>query len=510
VYSHPYWRGLTDLARLAGIRACWSEPIMADKEILGSFAFYHAGVRQPTTADLEFIRDLAALAGIAIVRRRSEKQIERLAFYDVLTDLPNRRLLLDRLEQEIASASRHGCYGAVLYIDLDNFKTLNDSMGHFVGDLLLMQVADRLRACVRSEDTAARLGGDEFVIVLREEDPNMEKLSDKVMVLARRIQTELARPYDLNGYVHHISPSIGITFFSRNVRSPDEVLKQADTAMYSAKAKGRNTISFYHPDMQKHVDEQLRLERDLRIALENGQFHLVFQPQYDQRMRIVGAEALIRWEHPERGLISPETFIPVAEENRIILPIGEWVMEQACRHLAQWPRLTQVSVNISPVQLQNPDFVPNLRKLLAAYPPASRRLMLEVTESIMIGDVSNTASILRELRKLGIGISIDDFGKGYSSLAYLKILPLSELKIDKAFVADIMHDPSGSVIVGTIIAMAKHLRLGVIAEGVETQQQLDFLLEQGCLGFQGYYFSKPLSAGDFEALIAKPDRSATA
>jgi len=510
VYTHPYWSGLTGLARQAGIRACWSEPILSDKEILGSFAFYHREARQPGATDLEFIRDLAALASIAIVRRRSETQIERLAFYDVLTDLPNRRLLLDRLEREMASAARHGSYGALLYIDLDNFKTLNDSMGHFVGDLLLIQVADRLRDCIRREDTAARLGGDEFVIVLREEDPNMEKLSDKVMVLARRIQTALTRPYDLNGYLHHISPSIGITFFSREVGSADEVLKQADTAMYSAKAIGRNTISFYHPDMQKHVDERLMLERELRGALSLGQFRLVFQPQYDQDMRIIGAEALIRWEHPERGVIPPNAFIPVAEENRMIGPIGDWVIEQACRRLEQWPGLDHMAVNISPVQLQDAGFLPAVHRLLDAHPGARGRLMLEMTESIMIGDVEATAATLRQLRERGVGISIDDFGKGYSSLAYLKILPLSQLKIDRAFVNDISLDASGNVIVGTIIAMARHLKLSVIAEGVETRQQLTFLQEQGCQGFQGYYFSKPLGAEAFGELLNRAALATTA
>lgn len=502
VYTHPYWKDFTDLARHAAIRACWSEPIIADREILGSFAFYHRDARQPAAEDLEFIHDLAALAGIAIVRRRSETQIERLAFFDVLTDLPNRRMLLDRLEREIASASRHGRYGAVLYIDLDNFKTLNDSMGHFVGDLLLIQVADRLRACIRREDTAARLGGDEFVILLREEDPDMEKLSDRVMVLAQRVQRDLARPYDLNGYLHHISPSIGITFFSREVNSPDEVLKQADTAMYNAKARGRNTISFYHPDMQKHVDERLMLERDLRIALEKREFRLVFQPQYDRERNIIGAEALIRWQHPLRGVIPPDTFIPVAEENRMIVAIGEWVIAEACARLAGWPGLRHVSVNISPVQLRSAEFVASVRRILEANPHCRGRLTLEVTESIMIGDVAATAAILRELRSMGMAISIDDFGKGYSSLAYLKILPLDQLKIDKSFVNDLSGDSSDNVIVETIIAMAQHLKLDVIAEGVETQMQLDYLLQHGCNGFQGYFFSRPVEAEAFTGLLA--------
>ena len=417
-------------------------------------------------------------------------------------ELQDVRLLLDRLEREIASASRHGTYGAVLYIDLDNFKTLNDSMGHYVGDLLLMHVAKRLSGCIRREDTAARLGGDEFVILFSEEDPDMAKLTDKVMVLARRIQTELNKPYDLNGYQHHMSASIGITFFSSEMDSPDEVLKQADTAMYSAKARGRNTISFYHPDMQKHVDERLMLEKDLRTALDQHQFRLVFQPQYDDNENIIGAEALIRWTHPERGTISPVQFIPVAEENRMINAIGEWVIDEACGRLEQWTELDHISVNVSPVQLQDPDFPDIVGRLLHEHPLARGRLMLEMTEGIMIGDVDATTAMLVVLRGMGVEISIDDFGKGYSSLVYLKNLPLNQLKIDQAFVNDISHDASGNIIVETIIAMAKHLKLSVIAEGVETKQQLIFLQEQGCTGYQGYYFSKPVEADEFGRLLA--------
>ena len=281
-------------------------------------------------------------------RKLSEETIQQLAYYDVLTDLPNRRLLLDRLKRDIASVSRHDTYGAVLYIDLDNFKTLNDSMGHQVGDQLLVQVAQRLKSCIREEDTAARLGGDEFVILLREEHPNLETLSDRVLILAQRIQKELSEPFDLNGYLHHMSPSIGITFFSKEVNSPDEVLKQADTAMYSAKAKGRNTISYYHPEMQRHVDERLQLEKDLRTALEMQQFRVFYQPQYNETLNIVSAEALIRWQHPTRGLVSPIDFIPIAEENKLIIPIGEWVLNEVCKRLSAWPELDYIAVNISP------------------------------------------------------------------------------------------------------------------------------------------------------------------
>ena len=440
-------------------------------------------------------------------RKHSEETVQQLAYYDMLTDLPNRRLLLDRLERDIAAVSRHNTYGAVLYIDLDNFKTLNDSMGHQVGDQLLVQVAQRLKVCIREEDTAARLGGDEFVILLREEHPDPETLSDRILILAQRIQYELGKPFDLNGYLHHMSPSIGITFFSKEVNSPDEVLKQADTAMYSAKAKGRNTISYYHPEMQKHVDERLQLEKDLRTALEKHQFRLFYQPQYDESLNIVSAEALIRWEHPAMGLVSPVDFIPVAEENKLVIPIGEWVLSEVCARLVDWPELDYIAINISPVQLLSEGFVQHMEQVLKEQAKVRNRIMLEMTEGIMIGDMMSTSKIIRDIQKLGVGISIDDFGRGYSSLAYLKHFPLNQLKIDKDFISDIELDPSGNVIVETIIAMARHLKLSVIAEGVETRQQLTFLQEQDCTGFQGFYFSKPLPAGDFEKLLRENKKS---
>ena len=503
VRTHPYWGRFTGLAHRAGIGACWSEPIISDNELLGALALYADRPRKPLGTHLQLLHEIAGLTSIAIVRKRSESRIQKLAFYDTLTDLPNRRLLIDRLEREIASVSRHDAYGALLYIDLDNFKTLNDSMGHHIGDQLLSQVADRLRLCIRHEDTAARLGGDEFVILLRESSPDREKLSDKVLILAQRIQRELNNPYDLNGYQHHISPSIGITFFSKRVNSPEDVLKQADTAMYSAKARGRNAVSFYHPEMQKHVDERLRLERDLRSALADRQFRLVYQPQFDGESRIIGAEALLRWDHPEHGVVGPLSFIPVAEENRMITEIGAWVIEEACARLSAWSDLKYLAINISPVQLHGTNFVNHIHDTMHRFGIDGSRLMLEVTEGIMIGDVEATTSILGELRQMGVGISIDDFGKGYSSLVYLKTLPLNQLKIDKAFVSDISLDPSGNVIIETIIAMAQHFKLSVIAEGVETKQQLIFLQERGCTGFQGYYFSKPVSVEELESLFGE-------
>ena len=500
ISGHPYWEKLHGPATKAGLRASWADPIILGDQILGTFTIYSCNPGAPDEYQLKLLQDLSRLAGIAIDQKQSESRIQKLAFYDALTDLPNRRLLLDRLDREIARARRHNTYGAVLFIDLDNFKTLNDSLGHQVGDLLLVQVAHRLKACIREEDTAARHGGDEFVTLLPADHEDLQKLTDRVMSLSKRILEDMNRPYSLDGYVHHISPSIGITFYSMDSENPDVVLKQADTAMYSAKARGRNTISFYHPDMQEHVDNRFRLERDMRTALQEGQFRLLFQPQYNKDEKIVGAEALIRWEHPERGLITPDQFIPLAEENKLIIPLGEWVIEQVCMRLREWTKLEYIAVNISPVQLHNEDFVERLRKILLPHEANIRRLMLEMTEGIMIENVEETTKTIRSLQKLGIGISIDDFGRGYSSLVYLKNLPLNQLKIDKGFVSDIEKDPNGKVIVGTIIAMATHLNLDVVAEGVETERQMEFLRDQGCNKYQGYYFSYPLTVKQFTKL----------
>lgn len=501
ILVHPYWNDFRQLAERAGLRSSWSQPIQTGDVILGVFTLYHLQPKQPDEDELKLIRDLARIASIAIEQKRSESRIQRLAFYDSLTELPNRRLLLDRLDREIAISRRHNTFGAILFIDLDSFKTLNDSLGHQVGDQLLVQVAQRLRKCIREEDTAARHGGDEFVVMMRANEPDLDKLTSYAHNMAQRIRQELGLLFNLDGFEHHVSASIGITFFSGDSPSPDDILKQADTAMYSAKTEGRNTVVFYHPDMQQHVDNRLRMERDLRTALEEEQFTVLYQPQYDSRNRIVAAEALIRWRHPDRGLIGPMEFIPLAEENRLILSIGEWVMEQVCRQLQEWRSLDYIAINISPVELRDGEFVDRVRKTLLPYEAEMRRLMMEMTEGIMIENVEYTTRIIRSLQNMGIGISIDDFGRGYSSLVYLKNLPLNQLKIDKGFVQDIETDPSGRVIVETIIAMARHLQLDVIAEGVETEPQLAFLQEQGCHKFQGFYFSQPLSTDQFGKLL---------
>lgn len=500
ISKDPGWEKLGNVAYQTELAAAWSEPIIVGGETIGVLTLYDSKPGRPDEHQLELLQDFSRLSGIAVEQKRSETRIQHLAFYDTLTELPNRRLLIDRLDRELARARRNDTYGAVLFIDLDNFKTLNDSMGHQVGDLLLMQVAYRMKSCVREMDTVARHGGDEFVALLPAEHEDLQKLTERVIALAERMREEMNRGYDLDGYMHHISPSIGITFYSRDSEDPDTVLKQADTAMYSAKARGRNTFSFYHPDMQAMVDKRFNLERDMRVALDENQFIILYQPQYDADFKIIGAEALIRWEHPENGLLSPDDFIPLAEENNLIIRIGEWIIDQVCTRLQDWQELDQVAVNVSPVQLHSDDFVARMRRVLRPHEAVVRRLMLEMTEGIMIENVEQTTATIQSLQNLGIGISIDDFGKGYSSLVYLKNLPLNQLKVDKMFVGDIERDPNARVIVETIIAMARHLQLDIIAEGVETERQLQFLREQGCHKFQGYYFSYPLTAEQFTRL----------
>ncbi len=501
ISRHPNWSKYTDIAEKAGLAACWSEPVLSsDQQVLGTFAIYYRTPREPDAFALQKMQELAQLASIAIERKNSEQQIQHLAFYDALTDLPNRRLLLDRLDKELQIITRHHSFGALLFLDLDHFKTLNDSLGHQIGDELLKQVAARLKQCIRSEDTVARLGGDEFIVLLRSTDMAEEEMTSHALHTAERMQSELQAPYILTGYEHHITPSIGITLFSRQNAIAEEILKQADTAMYNAKAAGRNTISFYHHAMQKQANQRLELEKNLRIALEKQQFSLHYQPQYDDQGKFIGAEALLRWQHPEKGMISPVDFIPVAEDTGLILQLGEWVLDTACRQLQASPKLSKLSVNISPRQFRQAKFVDQIQATLQKHQVIPRRLMIEVTEGSVIDDIEDSVWKLQTLQHLGIDIAIDDFGTGYSSLTYLKTLPLNQLKIDRSFIRDIPDDCNDAVIVETIIVMAHHLGLNVIAEGVETLEQLQFLQSRGCHCYQGYYFSRPLCVEDFDKL----------
>ncbi len=439
-------------------------------------------------------------------RKRAEERIKTLAFYDQLTALPNRTLLVDRLHQARIAGVRSGNYGALLFIDLDNFKTLNDTFGHERGDQLLRQVANRLTQVVRLEDTVARIGGDEFVVVLAalsELDTTAasiaEMISDKILAV-------LNRPYMLGDVVHHSSASIGVTLFQGDRLGIDELMKQADLAMYKAKETGRNLVRFFDPTLESSVRARAELEEDLRTALERGQLQLHYQPQIADQGHLTGAEALVRWQHPVRGMVSPADFIPLAEETGLILPLGLFVLDTACRQLVAWagqPEFAHLSiaVNVSARQLHHKDFVAQVQATLAQTGANPARLKLELTESLLVDNVQEIIGKMLALREMGIGFALDDFGTGYSSLSYLKRLPLDQLKIDQSFVRDVLDDPSDATIARTIVALANALGLGVIAEGVETADQLAFLHEAGCYTYQGYFFSRPLPIVDFEAYV---------
>ncbi len=441
-------------------------------------------------------------------RRQAAEEIQQLAFYDTLTSLPNRRLLLDRLKHALASSARSGRDGALLFLDLDHFKTLNDTLGHDVGDLLLQQVAARLTACVREGDSVARLGGDEFVVLLEDLSEHDLEAAAQAEIIADKILHSLNQPYQLAKYEHHSTPSIGVTLFNDHQSGLEELLKQADIAMYQAKKAGRNTLRFFDPQMQANITARAVLEHELRKALAQRQFQLHYQIQVDNAGHALGAEALIRWLHPERGLVSPFDFIPLAEETGLILPIGQWVLDSACAQLKAWQqdalsRELTLSINVSAKQFRQASFVAQVHAAVQDHAINPLLLKLELTESLLLENVEDTIATMNALNDIGIQFSLDDFGTGYSSLQYLKRLPLDQLKIDQSFVRDIATDSSDKAIVRTIVAVAQGLNLDVIAEGVETEDQRQLLLEQGCMHYQGYLFGRPVPIAEFEAALKK-------
>ncbi len=442
-------------------------------------------------------------------RKEADEKIYRLAFHDPLTNLPNRSLLRDRLQQALASSTRSQRYGALLFLDLDNFKTLNDTRGHDIGDLLLIEVAKRLQDCVRDSDTVARLGGDEFVIMLEDLGEDGSQAAAAARDVGEKILSSISRPFDLGSIEYHSSASIGISLFRNEGTSMYDLLKRADTAMYQAKAAGHNTLSFFDPVMQMQLERRAALADDLRQALPHRELRLYYQIQVDES-RVVGAEALLRWQHPKRGLVPPAEFIPLAEETGLIVPIGAWVLQMACAQIKAWQadpltRHLHLAINVSARQFRQPDFVEQVLAILGetGVDPVRLGLEFELTESLVLRNIDDSIAKMQALRSAGIRFSLDDFGTGQSSLSYLKRLPLDQVKIDQSFVHDIATNPHDAAIVRTIIGMADNLGLNVIAEGVETEQQRDFLERNGCHAHQGYLFGKPVPIEEFQEVMSR-------
>lgn len=439
-------------------------------------------------------------------RKEADDRIRELAFYDPLTKLPNRRLLMDRMQVAMAYNHRRSRHGALLFIDLDNFKVLNDTLGHRKGDELLQQVAARLVTCVREGDTCARFGGDEFVVMLADLSGEEFEAAQQARSVGMKILAALGAPYELDGIEHHTTPSIGVTLFGAVESAAEDPLMRADLAMYQAKSAGRNAMRFFDPQLQASMAQRAALEKDLREALRAQQFLLHYQPQVQGESEVCGVEALIRWRHPDRGLIPPGEFIPLAEENGLIVPIGLWVLEQACTQLALWahdPDLAHLhlSINVSERQFRQADFVQQVLDVLHRTGANPTLLRLEITEGLLIVHIEEVVNRMSALKAAGVGFELDDFGTGYSSLSYLKLLPLDRLKIDQSFVRDVLTDPNDAAIARMVILLASSLGLAVIAEGVETEPQRDFLASHGCHHYQGFLFSKPLEVHEFERWV---------
>ncbi len=497
IANHPYWTNYLAIAQRANLAACWSEPIIGSQQkVLGTFTLYHRTPATPSQHDILLIEMLAHFVAIVIERKRDETNIQHLAHFDPLTHLPNRLLLEDRAHQAISVAQRAGTQLAVLFLDLDHFKNVNDNLGHRIGDILLIELAQRLQTLIRDEDTVSRLGGDEFIFVLPDIHP------DAAAHVAEKLLAATARPYQIQNHELILTASIGIAIYPQNGSDFDTLIKHADVAMYRAKNSGRNNYRYYTEEMQAKSARNLMLENALRRAIEQQQLVVHYQPQISLKTgELIGAEALLRWYHPELGLISPAEFIPIAEDSGQIYKIGAWVLRTAIAQLKSWidsglPPII-IAVNLSAVQFRHLGLPELVTALLNEIGLPAQYLELELTESVAMNEPLEAIAVMDNLHNRGIRMSIDDFGTGYSSLSYLKKFKIYKLKIDQSFIRDISTDPEDKAIVTAIINMAHSLGFQTIAEGVETAEQLDFLREQGCDEIQGYYYSKPLHAEQF-------------
>jgi diguanylate cyclase (GGDEF)-like protein/PAS domain S-box-containing protein len=475
-------------------------------ELAQGTRWYELSVARKQVGDGEVPRFIVMARDIT-GRKTAKSRIRRLAFYDPLTDLPNRRLLQDRLEHALTATDRSRHVGALLLIDLDNFKALNDTWGHDKGDLLLKQVALRLRGCVRDVDTVARLGGDEFVVLIDDAGPAVPEAIANTRRVAEKVLAQLGAPYQIAGREHRSGTSIGVSLFGVETTTLEDVLKRSDVAMYQAKAAGRNTVRFFDPAMQAAVEARAAMEIDLRQSLTHDALELHFQPQVGPGNRVFGAEALLRWTHPERGPVSPAAFIPVAEQSGLIVELGEWVLRRACAQLAAWAMSPHtaaltLAINVSVHQFRQAGFVDTVRQALGLHGVDPSRLKLEITESMFASDQEAIINTMLQIKTLGVGFSLDDFGTGYSSLSYLRRLPLDQLKIDQSFVREVLTDPNDAAIARTVIALGQSLGLAVIAEGVESQGQREFLAAHGCDHCQGYLISRPVPIAQFDAFVA--------
>ena len=503
IMTDPLWRDYRELAAAHDLRSCWSTPILSHQgAVLGTFAMYSRQVREPGAAEMRLIEVATRFAGIAIERKQAEDRIQFMANHDALTGLPNRTLLKDRLTQAMLHAQRHDCWVTVVFIDLDNFKFVNDSLGHNAGDELLKIVAGRMVNRVRTIDTVVRLGGDEFVILLFDQPKNV----DIITATLQKIRAAIAEPIRIAGRDFQITSSIGLANYPNDGAEADMLLANADAAMYRAKEIGRDNFQFYTPELNLRVHEKFLLQEELRNAIARSEFALLYQPQVDLRTgRIFAVEALIRWLHPTLGMMSPNKFIPIAEETGLIVPIGDWALREACRQNKAWQETglppMAICVNVSARQFMERNWVGRVADALRESGLEARYLELELTESLIMQDAEQAVETMKELQILGVQLSIDDFGTGYSSLSALKRFPVGRLKIDKSFIDDLPDDENDRAVASAVISLGQKLNLRVIAEGVETEAQAAFLRENNCDEMQGYFFSKPLPAAGIEELI---------